>query len=248
MSTPDFFRRWRLVTVLFAFALAVAGTAGAAGHGGGGGGGFHGGGMRGGFGGGAHYAGRGFGGRGYYGRGYYGRGGYGGYGWRGGGWGGGWGWWGPGWWGLGLFLPVLPWYYTSFWWDGIPYYYGDDAYYVWDGDADQYEQVSPPQGFNGVPAGAAADAAPMTNELFAYPKGGQSEAQQARDRTECRQWAARQTATNPSPPPASGAVSGAPPPAAAPPPPAGLPSSVAAHEGYLRAEAACLEARNYTVR
>jgi len=177
----------------------------------------------------------------------------GGAGWGGGGGGaGGGGGGGPGWWGLGVFVPVLPWYYTSFWWDGIPYYYGDNAYYVWDGDAGEYEQVNPPQGFNGVPPDAAANAAPMTSELYAYPKGGQSEAQQARDRTECRQWAAQQAAATSAPPAASGAPAA---PASTSPPAApqaaaagALPSTVAAREGYLRAEAACLEARNYTVR
>ena len=53
-----------------------------------------------------------------------------GYGWRGGywGWRGGYGW---GWWGLpaaGLFLATLPFYYSTYWWNGVPYYYANDNY------------------------------------------------------------------------------------------------------------------------
>ena len=195
-----------------------------------------------------------------YGHGYYGWGAHGwvwhGCCWRG------W-WWGPGWWGLGLYLPVLPWYYETVWSDGYPYYYANNGYYVWNGDAGEYEQVSPPQG---VRPSDTASAAP--SELFAYPKGDQSTEQQNRDRDECRRWAQSVTQgpagappnssppgapgnAPPSPPPASGEAQGAPPsgPAnfsTASPPPGSDPG--AAHQAYLRAEAACLEARNYAVR
>jgi hypothetical protein len=249
MRTPGWTRRLRLATVLVAAGLLAggAGLAAAQGHAGGGG---HGGGAH--FGGGARFGG-GFGGaRGFYGGGY--RGFYGG-GYRGGfygrgywgccGWG--WGWWGPGWWGLGVYAAWLPWYYSLYWWDGYPYYYYGDNYYVWNGDAGSYEQVNPPQGFH--PDTSAANAGqgqgPMSAELFAYPKAGQTPEQQARDRDECSHWAAGQTGAQtgagpgtppPSTPPGSTA-SGAPP-----------PSAVAQHDAYLRAEAACLEARNYTVR
>ena len=36
--------------------------------------------------------------------------------------------------------------------------------------------------------------------VFAYPKAGQSQQQQMKDQTECRQWAMRQTGYNPSAP------------------------------------------------
>ncbi len=224
------------------------------GGGGGGGGGFHGGGFGGG--GVAHFSGRaGVGGRAYYGR---GGGYYGGYGrgyWAGRGYWGGWGyggwWWGPGWWGLGLFLPVIPWYYTTYWWDGVPYYYGDNGYYVWNGDASQYEQVTPPADFN--PSAPPADvsgvngAPPPTGdtELFAYPKAGQSADQQARDKAECRKWASDQVASQGaagSPPAGAGGAQSA--------PGAGnatASEAMAQHQAYLHAEAACLEGRNYSV-
>lgn len=36
--------------------------------------------------------------------------------------------------------------------------------------------------------------------VFAYPKAGQSQQQQMKDQTECRQWAMQQTGYNPSAP------------------------------------------------
>jgi hypothetical protein len=267
MRTLDLLRRLRFVTVLAAAGLLAAGVgvseADGGGHmGGGGGGGAHvGGGGH--FGGGAHYGG-GFGGAhfgGYgYGRGgYYGRG-YGGWYGRGYGyWGGccGWGWWGPGWFGLGLYAAWLPWYYSLYWWDGYPYYYYDNTYYVWNGDAGQYQQVNPPQGFNpstssSSPPPNAEAPGPANDQLFAYPKAGQSPEQQARDRDECSRWAAGQVGQQPAQTPPAGAA----PPAGAPSGAAGQPSNGAApasanammqHQAYLRAEAACLQARNYTV-
>jgi hypothetical protein len=147
--------------------------------------------------------------RGFYGRGFYGRG----YGW--------WGW--PG----GLFLASLPLYYSTWWWNGVPYYYAYDSYYVWNAPANQYEQVAPPAGLTN--GGAPAPGAPSSgsSELFAYPKNGQNDEQQARDRQECRDWAASQTSG------ASGAVAAATPQSA---------------DSNLRAQTACLEARGYSVK
>jgi hypothetical protein len=71
----------------------------------------------------------------------------------------------------------------------------------------------------------------MTSDLFAYPKGGQKEDQQARDRNECRHWAANQTGFDPAK-----AQTDA------------IRDAVAKRQGYLRAEAACLEGRNYSVK
>jgi hypothetical protein len=61
-------------------------------------------------------------------------------------------------------------------------------------------------------------------DLYAYPKNGQSEAQQAKDRSECRQWAGTQPNTD-----ASG-------------------NDAASHQNYLQAEAACLTGRGYSVQ
>lgn len=248
-------------------ALGAQGTALARGFGGGGGhGGFGGGGF-----GGHGFAARGFGGRGFAGRGYYG--GYGrGWGGRGyyGGWGCcGWGWgWGAGL-GLGLWLSVLPWDYETLWWDGVPYYYADNAYYQWDAQMGQYQQVQPPPQV----AQQAAAAPAADTELFAYPKNGQSTQQQATDKAQCREWARGQSgyseapSTAPPPPPpnsapgqgsvndgtaGSQAYASTPAPAVGTRPVAGLaPTSsdaFARRANYLRAEAACLEGRGYSVR
>ena len=157
-------------------------------------------------------------------------GGY-GYGYRGYGYGyrGGWGWWG---WPGGLFLASLPLYYSTWYWNGVPYYYAYDNYYVWDGPAAQYEQVAPPPGLinRGAPTPAQG-----SSDLFAYPKNGQSDAQQARDKQECRDWAAAQ----------SGSQSGNPPNGAAGAIAAAYPQTGAIN---LRAQAACLEGRGYSVK
>jgi hypothetical protein len=55
-------------------------------------------------------------------------------------------------------------------------------------------------------------------DLFAYPKSGQSAEQQTRDRQECRNWAASQAASGTD------------------------------NQGNLRAQAACLEGRGYSVK
>ncbi|HEY3787173.1 MAG TPA: hypothetical protein VGL55_18025 [Steroidobacteraceae bacterium] len=149
--------------------------------------------------------------------------------------------WGPGgWWrgrccawggiGLGWFVPFLPWGYQTFWWDGVPVYYAGSNYYTWDDSAGEYQAVEPPGDFTeAAPAGAPTPAKDMSFELYAYPKSGQSEEQQARDREECRKWASQQSGFDPAQPPAGA-------------------DEMTKRQGYLRAEAACLEARNYTVR
>jgi len=207
-------------------ALGLSGAALA--HGGGGGGGHGGGGhfSGGGHGGGGHFAGGGF--RGGYGghagyggyhSGYGGRGGYsgyhGGYGWRGGY--GGWGWGGLG---IGLYFATLPYYYSTFWDAGVPYYYADDNYYQWDGNVAQYETVNPPA--------EVQRQAEQQASLIAYPKNGQTQAQQAADKTQCRAWAASQSGFDPNQIPTT--------------------ASTTKHSDYMRAQAACLDGRGYSVQ
>jgi hypothetical protein len=168
---------------------------------------------------GSNYAGYGHPG---YGRGY----GY-GYG-RGYGWGG--GYWRGGVW-FGGFIPALPLFYDTFWWGGVPYYYADDTYYVWSGAANQYQAVPPP-GETAPPADGSADAQPSDSaDLVVYPNNGQSNEQQSKDRYECYHWAANQSGFDPTQP--NGGQG-----AAAP----------GNRDGYMRAEAACLEGRGYTVK
>lgn len=216
----------RMTGMLLATFVGVLGLSGAAlAHGGSGGGG-HGavGGGR--FSGGGHFAGGGyrseFGGHpGYRGdrgavawRG--GRGGYhGGYGWHGGY--GGWGWGGLG---VGLYFATLPYYYSTFWNAGVPYYYADDNYYQWDSSLGQYETVNPPPDVQRQ--------AEQASNLIAYPKNGQAQAQQAADKADCSTWAASQSGFDPTH--------------------TSTTESVNKHSDYMRAQAACLEGRGYSVQ
>jgi hypothetical protein len=225
--------RWGLALGAGATALVLSSGAFAQ-HGGGGGGGGHAGGGGGHVGGGAaHVGGYGGGYRGGYGgyRGGYGYGGWrGGYGYGGwhGGWGGwgccGWGWWGPTL-GLGLYFSTLPLYYSTYWWDGVPYYYADNNYYVYDPNSAQYQTVAPPpsvaaQAQPGVsaPSGGA--------DLIVYPKNGQNDEQTARDKYECYQWAASQSGYDPA---------------------QGTAANPSKRTDYMRAQAACLTGRGYSV-
>jgi len=191
----------------------IAQAHGSAGHGGGayGGGGGHAGGYGGGRGGRGGYGAR----RGGYG---YGRFGYGGFGYYGG-------------FGLldyGLFFDALPLYYSTYWWGGSPYYYANDNFYQWNGAVGQYETVRPPQNLASQVA-----TTPLENVvLFAYPRNGQTSAQQATDRIECQRWAADQSGVESSPAASSVPAKG----------------SSARRQDYLRAESACLEGRGYSVR
>jgi hypothetical protein len=126
---------------------------------------------------------------------------------------------------IGLFVPVLPPFYTTLLIGGIPYYYANDAYYVWREPMHQYEVV--PQ-----PANVDSAATPAGDNVFIYPNRGQSQDQQAKDRYECHRWAVDQTGFDPT-------LNGG-----------GVPSdqATAKRSDYQRAMSACLEARDYTVR
>jgi hypothetical protein len=213
-----------LAAVLFtgAAGLGWSGSAMAAGGSHGGGGAHAGGGGHFGGGGGHYAAGRaGFGGRAGYGGYRGGYGGRGGYGWRGGY--GGWGWGGLG---LGLYFATLPFYYSTYWADGVPYYYADDNYYQWDGNVGEYQTVNPP-------ADVQRQAAMQSPNLIAYPKNGQTTEQQATDKSECRTWAVGQSGFDPSPAVTTQGTT---------------PGSTNQRSNYMRAQAACLEGRGYSVK
>ena len=241
-----------------AFGAGQALAQGPGGGGGGGGGGGHGGG--------GHFGGRhgGYGGyRGGYRGGYGGYGGYGwrggyggyggyGYGWRGGyggyagyGWGG-WGYpWGWGGLGVGLYFDTLPLYYSTYWANGVPYYYADDTFYTWNGDVGQYETVTPPQEVANEAGGASegeqeadqpadgggtpAQGGAPAGDLMVYPKNGQNDQQLSTDRYECHHWAVGQSGFDPT---------------------QGYSATATPQKrfDYRRAQAACLEGRGYTVK
>jgi hypothetical protein len=235
MSVPTSISRNGLLAIAATLAIGTAGSTPAApvGHvvvGGG----YHGGSYRGWSGGHAFYGG---GWRGGYGGvwrgGYYGpwRGGW--AGWRGGccGWG-----YYP-WVGLGWSVAVLPYGYQTLWWGGWPYYYANNYYYVYDANAGQYEAVQPPASGTTPPSSSSPPSSrgPSGNgrwtDLYAYPKGGQSTEQQIKDRDECRKWAVEQSGFDPSQPTHDSGNDWA-----------------AKRDSYLRAEGACLQARNYSVK
>ncbi|MGA2188736.1 MAG: hypothetical protein ABSH33_09400, partial [Steroidobacteraceae bacterium] len=205
---------------LAALALAGSGSALAEGHASGGG---HFGGAAGGhaYAGGGYRGGYGYGWHGGYGYGWHG--GY-GYGWRGGYYGG-WGW-GLGGLGLGLYFAALPLYYSTYWWGGIPYYYANNNYYVYDGNVGQYETVAPPQGLQNQ---VETQQEPVGTDLIAYPKNGQSADHAAKDKFECHQWAATQSGFDPTQGASAAATAGK-------------------RVDYMRAQAACVEGRGYSVK
>jgi hypothetical protein len=140
------------------------------------------------------------------------------------------------WWGASFawFVPVLPVYVPTYWWNSIPYYYYNDVYYTYDPSASGYVVTTPPPGEEASASDQSATAAPDSNysnppppaaapsngsNLYAYPKNGQSDEQQTLDRQECTQWASSQTGAD------------------------GSGSSME----YQRALTACLQGRGYSV-
>jgi Family of unknown function (DUF6515) len=132
---------------------------------------------------------------------------------------------------IGLFVPVLPGFYTTLWWGGVPYYYADDVYYRYR-PGRGYEVVDAPSGDPSTTESSGAAPPASQADLFIYPKNGQSEEQQAKDRYECHSWAAGQSGFDPTQPLG------------------GVDQSQAATKraDYQRAQTACLEARGYSVK
>ncbi|HTP40189.1 MAG TPA: DUF6515 family protein [Steroidobacteraceae bacterium] len=128
---------------------------------------------------------------------------------------------------IGIGISVLPPYYTTLWFGGVPYYYADDTYYLWNPDRQEYVVTEAPPD-----AAAPTTTAPASNpDLYAYPKQGQSESQQRTDRYECHEWATQQTGFDPTQP--LGGVSAQ--------------DAATKRADYQRAERTCLEGRGYSV-
>jgi uncharacterized protein DUF6515 len=127
---------------------------------------------------------------------------------------------------FGVGIGFLPPFYTTVWFGGVPYYYADDTYYMWRPERREYVVTQPPAG-----DGEVRDE-PGSDEIFVYPKNGQSEERQATDRYECHAWAVGKTGFDPTRPQGNVAQ-----------------SEVASKRAdYRRAEGACLEARGYSVK
>ncbi|MGA2525243.1 MAG: hypothetical protein ABSF79_01300 [Smithellaceae bacterium] len=167
----------------------------------------------GGYGGGGHGSG-GYGSGGHWGGGY-GRGGY----WGGGYWRGGyWGWWAP-WAVIGGAAALAPYYYPYYY----PYY---DSYY-------NSPYYAPPPAVVREQSPVYVQPAPSSNgRIFVYPRNGQSEKLQAKDRYECHSWAVSQTHYDPTQ--LTGGMSEA--------------QLNQMRSDYKRAMGACLDGRGYSMR
>jgi hypothetical protein len=128
---------------------------------------------------------------------------------------------------FGIAVSVLPPFYTTLWFGGAPYYYADDTYYVYRPERREYVVTEPPRGTPAVGPEAGG-----SNEIFVYPRNGQSEEQQATDRYECHRWAADRTGFDPTKPAGNVAET----------------DMTSKRADYRRAEGACLEARGYSVK
>ncbi len=127
---------------------------------------------------------------------------------------------------IGIVVPVLPPFYTTVWVRGVPYYYANDVYYAWNPAERAYVVVKEP------PESEITARSSPPEQLFVYPKKGQSEQQQADDRYACHRWAAGEIGFDPSQPPIDMADA----------------QLVAKRADYQRAIKACLEAREYSVK
>jgi len=128
----------------------------------------------------------------------------------------------------GIRIPMLPPDYTTVWIGGTAYYYADGTYYLWEPAQQGYVVTTAPRSAEA----AATTTSPAGEQLFAYPKNGQSETQQSTDRYECHDWARGQTSYDPTKP-LGGVDAG---------------QTAGKRADYLRAQKACLEARGYSVR
>jgi hypothetical protein len=106
--------------------------------------------------------------------------------------------------------------YATYWWGGVPYYYANDVYYTYNSGYNGYVVTDPPPADSGDSASASSDGGYDSTEpgstsgsgsssgsggsaeIYAYPKSGQSDEQQATDRYECHKWAAAQSGFDPT--------------------------------------------------
>jgi hypothetical protein len=130
--------------------------------------------------------------------------------------GGHWGWWAP-WAVIGGAAVLAPYYYAPYYYS--PYYYAPPPVVI---------REQPPVYFQPAPSVTP----PSTERIFIYPRQGQSEELQAKDRYECHRWAVSQTHYDPTQPTS------------------GMPEAQLnqMRADYQRAMGACLDGRGYTMR
>lgn len=125
---------------------------------------------------------------------------------------------------IGLVVPFLPSYYATIWVGGIPYYYANEVYYANRGNG--YVVVEPPR------QEVVSEIPPPADQMFIYPRLGQSEQQQADDRYACHRWAVEQTGFDPTQPQGDTQER----------------LRIEKRADYQRAMSACLDGRGYTVK
>ncbi len=123
---------------------------------------------------------------------------------------------------LGVVIRTLPLGFLAFGLGATTYYYLNDVYYTWDPVQDGYVVVAKPSDADQAIAEATK------GRLYIYPKQGQDEDQQSKDRYECHRWAVSESGVDPT-----------------------LDEkefTAAQNQDYRRAISACLEGRGYTVK
>lgn len=137
---------------------------------------------------------------------------------------------------VGVVVPMLPVAYVTLSIGGVPTYYANEAYYQYVPELNGYQVVAPPADADvaevAPPAMVSQTPALGTDELYVYPRNGQTPDQQAADRYDCHRWAFAQTGFDPTLP--AGGVD--------------ADQAGAKRADYARATSACLEGRGYTVR
>ena len=89
---------------------------------------------------------------------------------------------------VGVYVPVLPPVYSTYYYSGSPYYYADGVYYA-PGSNSGYTVVEAPPG-GALVVGTAPPKGPP--EPVVYPRNQQSAEQTERDRQDCNRWATGQ--------------------------------------------------------
>lgn len=130
---------------------------------------------------------------------------------------------------FGVSIRVLPEIYTTIWVGAVPYYYAGGVYYAWRPEERVYVVTNPPTEVVNVSGGNGSG---LSDELYIYPKQGQSDQQQATDRYECHRWGVSQTHFDPTTSNQNLSVS----------------EQASKRLDYRRAMKACLDGRGYSVQ
>jgi hypothetical protein len=99
---------------------------------------------------------------------------------------------------IGLYVPLLPWGYTTLWVGSEPYYRYNNVYYVADVDGGYRVAAPPAQVITSVEVAPSASDVPSGEMVMLFPRQGQTETQATFDRIECEKAASQVTGHNPA--------------------------------------------------